>query len=405
MHGYSNPGTFSLEPLLPEPGALDDLVLAAVREAAALEAAVHPRVRESVADLLRSINTYHSNLIEGHDTRPRDIERALAGHYARDPERRALQLEARAHVEVQRFVEARLATQPDLAVTGRDFVCWLHREFYVRLPEEYRFVTSASGGRRTEVLPGALRTEDVGVGAHLPPPPAALPELLDRFAEGYELRHHAGQSAVVAAAASHHRLLWIHPFLDGNGRVARLMTDAMLRRAGIGAHGLWTVSRGLASRRAAYLAALAAADAERWDDYDGRSARSLRALTEFCRFFLKTCLDQIRFMRSLLELDGLARRVGGYADRRAAGVLGTPLPASARYILLEVLRAGEMARGEAARVAGASERTGRRLLSLLLREGLLRPTSAKGPVRLGFPTAAVGYYFPQLYPEAALDEP
>ena len=103
---YEHPS--SMEPLFPEPGVVDELALGLTREAAALGGQLHPVTRGSVADLLRNINTYHSNLIEGHDTRPTDIERALAGDYAADPTRRALQLEARAHVEVQRLIESRL---------------------------------------------------------------------------------------------------------------------------------------------------------------------------------------------------------------------------------------------------------------------------------------------------------
>jgi Fic family protein len=53
---------------------------------------------------------------------------------------------------------------------------------------------------------------------------------------------------LVAIAASHHRLLWIHPFSEGNGRVARLLSHALLRRAGVGSP-LWSVARGLTCHR------------------------------------------------------------------------------------------------------------------------------------------------------------
>src|SRR6266511_2585419 len=80
----------SMEPLFPEPGPLEEPALAVVREAGALGGQLHPVTRASVADLLRAINTYHSNLIEGHDSRPHDIERAWAGSLSTNPERRAL---------------------------------------------------------------------------------------------------------------------------------------------------------------------------------------------------------------------------------------------------------------------------------------------------------------------------
>jgi Fic family protein len=392
-----------MEPLFPEPGPLEEPALALVREAGALGGQLHPVTRGSVADLLRAINTYHSNLIEGHDTRPRDIERALAGSLSTSPERRALQIEARAHVEVQRIVEKRLEAEPSLVITGREFLSFIHREFYERMPAEWRLVRDPDGKKERPVVPGRLREEEVEVGRHRPPPAPMLPAFLDRFERAYDPARMKGLEATMAIAASHHRLLWIHPFLDGNGRVTRLFTDACLRRAGLGGHGLWTASRGLARQRSRYLEALAAADAERWNDYDGRGARSRAALTAFARFFLDVCLDQVRFMSSLLALDGLLARVEDYVERRARGGLGPKLPREARYLLGELLLRGEVPRGDAPRITGVSERTARRILTQLVRERLLVSDTPKGPVRLGFPVSVVGLYFPRLYPEDVLD--
>jgi Fic family protein len=357
--------------------------------------------RASLAELLRIINTYHSNLIEGHDTRPRDIVRALEGNYSRDPVRRALQLEARAHIEVQRLIEERLEAEPELAITSPGFLAWVHREFYERMPGEYRRVRSRSGVRESTVEPGAFRVEDVHVGRHAPPPFAEVPAYLERFDEGYDPSRLAGLELIAAIAASHHRLLWIHPFLDGNGRVARLYTDAFLRRAGLGAHGLWTASRGLARARSRYLELLEAADAERWDHYDGRGARSRRALTEFCVFFIETCLDQVRYMRELVDPDSLVDRIRAWVRAAGTGGVGrSRLPPDSWRLLEEALRRGEVTRGAAARLLGTSERTARRALAALVREGVLVSRTPKGPVRLAFLPDVLEYFFPLLAPAA-----
>jgi Fic family protein len=392
----------SMEPLFPDLPPLEDAALALLREANALGSLLPPVTRRSVSDLLRAANTYHSNLIEGHATRPLDIERALAGRLARDRERRSLQLEARAHVEVQRLVESRLDADPTLGITRPEFLSFLHREFYERIPAEWRVVTDAKDHTRRRVVPGEFRDADVEVGRHVAPPPGSVPRLLDHFATGYDPARLHGLLPIVAGAASHHRLLWIHPFLDGNGRVARLFTDAFLRKTGVGGHGLWTASRGLARNRARYLDSLAAADAERRNAYDGRGALSREALTRFANFFLDVCLDQVRFMGSLLELEGLRARIEGYVERRSGGGLGTKLPPSARHLLVEALLRGEVPRGDAARVTGSSDRTARRIVSLLVKERLLVSDTPKGPVRLGFPMKAVGFYLPLLFPEDAL---
>jgi Fic family protein len=391
-----------MEPLFPDVAPLEDAVLAILREASALGNLLHPVTRRSVADLLRAANTYHSNLIEGHATRPLDIERALAGRFSTAPERRSLQLEARAHIEVQRLVESRLDTDPPLGITRPEFLAFLHREFYERMPAEWRVVTDAKDQSKRFVVPGQFRDADVEVGRHLAPPASSVPRLLDHFSTGYDPDRLHGLLPIVACAASHHRLLWIHPFLDGNGRVARLFTDAFLRKIGVGGHGLWTASRGFARGRARYLDSLAAADAERRNAYDGRGALSREALTRFAKTFFDVCLDQIRFMGSLLELDALRARIEGYVERRSRGGLGIKVPLPARHLLVEALVRGEVARGEAARVTGTSDRTARRIVSLLVKDRLLASDTPKGPVRLAFPMKAVGFYFPLLFPEDAL---
>jgi len=155
----------------------------------------------------------------------------------------------------------------------------------------------------------------------VPPDARSLDRFLTRFADVYAPERHRGQVRLIAAA-SHHRLAWIHPFLDGNGRVTRFFTDAYLGAGGTVGHGLWSASRGLARNRAEYLDRLAAADAPRRNDYDGRGNLSLAGLADFCRFFLQTCIDQARFMGGMLATDDLHNRAadGGGALSVSGGV-------------------------------------------------------------------------------------
>ena len=92
---------------------------------------------------------------------------------------------------------------------------------------------------------------------------------------------------IIAAAAAHHRLAWIHPFLDGNGRVIRLISYATLLDT-LDTGGIWSIARGLARNVDAY-AHLANCDLPRRNDLDGRGNLSEEALAEFTRFFLDIC--------------------------------------------------------------------------------------------------------------------
>jgi Fic family protein len=158
------------------------------------------------------------------------------------------------------------------------------------------------------MIPGELRTGTVQVGRHIPPDPEALPRFMNRFAAAYDRRRLSKVRQIVALGAAHHRLLWIHPFYDGNGRFTRLMFHASLQRCGVGS-SLWSVARGLARNVKEYKALLMAADEPRRGDLDGRGVLSTQALIKFCEFFLTICIDQIDFMASLLEPSDLLRRM------------------------------------------------------------------------------------------------
>lgn len=380
------------------PEEVADLVAELSAATAILGRALHPRTAANLADLVRIMNTYYSNLIEGHDTRPRDIERALAGELDRDEGRRNLQIEAAAHVRVQAEIEtmAREARLPEPAST--DFIRWLHREFYRDAPPAMLHIQGA--GREFVMTPGEWRSRpehDVAVGRHVPPLSDRVNEFMKYFAERYRFDRMGKAGRVLAIAAAHHRLNYIHPFPDGNGRVSRLMSHAMALGAEIGAHGLWSVSRGLArglESRGEYKRMMDSADMPRQGDLDGRGNLSERALTDFTAWFLRVCLDQVSFMSRLFDLDALAQRLRTFVER------SEQLKPEAARLLEEALVRGEFERGEASRITRLPERTARRVLNEIVSEGLLGSTTPKGPVSLRFPSESLEALFPQLYPHS-----
>lgn len=384
---------------LEEPtGPIADSIAELAASAATLGKALHPRTAGNLADLVRIMNTYYSNLIEGHNTRPRDIERALAGELDKDEQRRDLQLEAAAHVRVQREVDRMAGDGVLPAPASRDFLRWLHREFYRDAPESMLLIQTPE--RVVRMTPGEWRTDvqhDVAVGRHVPPSSARVADFMRYFEERFTLDRMGRAAQIMAIASAHHRFNYIHPFPDGNGRVSRLMSHAMAAVSGIGARGLWSVSRGLArglESRTDYKRKMDYADTPRQGDLDGRGNLSQKALQEFVLWFLRVCLDQVTFMSGLFELDGLLQRLRAYV-RRAPNLK----PESAG-LLEEALIRGEFERGEIARITGLPERSARRVLNDVIQLGLLASDTPKGRVSLRFPAHALEDLFPRLYPQA-----
>ncbi len=369
--------------------ALNDLALALASRSAGLRRSLPEGIVSALADLVRSMSCYYSNLIEGHDTHPVDIERALKKDYSADRKKRDLQLEAEAHIAVQKWIDHGGLKSKATTVRG---VLEIHRRFCELLPADMLLVEHPHTGKKLQLLAGQLRQHDVEVGRHIPVSPGSLPRFLARFEDVYS---RLGPSeTVLATAAAHHRLAWIHPFLDGNGRVIRLMSYATLLET-LDTGGLWSIARGLARNVEAYKKHLADCDMTRRNDLDGRGHLSEEALAEFTRFFLQTCLDQVRFMEELVQPERLRARIRQWADEAiAAGELHD----KSGIVLDAVLYRGELPRSDAAESLGASSRTASRVIARLIDRGVLTAKTPKAPLRIAFPAALASYWMPGLFP-------
>ncbi len=371
-------------------GALTDLALELARKSAGFLRSLPKSLLPSVADLVRAMNCYYSNLIEGHDTHPVDIERALKNDFSKDARKRNLQLEAKAHIAVQKWIDdGGLGGRATTSAGIRE----IHRRFCEELPEDLRWVEDPATNERVRVAPGAFRSRDVAVGKHVAISPGAVPRFLERFDDVYS---HLGKTeTLLNLAAAHHRLVWIHPFLDGNGRVARLMSHAALLET-LDTGAIWSVARGLARNVEEYKWHLAACDVIRRNDLDGRGHLSEEALAEFTKFFLGTCLDQVTFMEGLMQPDRLRTRILLWAEEEIR--LGT-LPAKSGNILEAVLYRGELPRADAAVALGVGARHARRIVSALIEREVLTADGPRAPLRLVFPAALASRWMPGLFPE------
>jgi Fic family protein len=372
---------------------LEDLILRVTAASAALGKGIHPLILNEISRLMVKVNSYYTNSMEGNPSKLKDIDAALNKKLDKDKTKRNFQLEHVAHIEVQNEMVERLRKEPALSICSEEFVCWLHARFFDRLPAELRFAKTESG-ELVPVEPGRLRDRGVSVGRH--EAPATKKEIEGYLAEFERLLSPEkinGPRKLLGMASSHHRFLWVHPFPEGNGRVARLLTTAYGLRIGVGDNALWTVARAFARNREEYDAQLARADRPRRNNLDGRGPLSEEDLTAFCIYFLRCCEDQIAFMNEMLQLGELSRRYHRFVD---ALVSEKKISKAGAKVMARLLFQGEIPRGQVLEIGGVKQRRGTQIVKELLDALVVRSETAYGPLRLNISSDMAAVLFPQL---------
>ncbi|MEX3958800.1 Fic family protein [Trinickia sp. EG282A] len=387
-------------PMLPGEHRLEPLrLLAADVIASAGDLAAHgmPRLRTLLREALRPMNSYYTNKIEGQHTEPLLIEQAMRQDFSRSPDEARRQRIAIAHIDTERWSETVWTSFDSMTFFGQETVRDIHRHLHAQLlPED--LAQEGDNGEAAAVSPGEWRTRGVRVGRHVPPDPASIPAFMQKWHEAYRYAR-AGEAAVIALAAARHRLAWIHPFLDGNGRTARLHTHIGLSALRL-THGLWSPMRGLARSQAQYYERLIAADRPREGDLDGRGNLSERGLVEFIEYFLQTCLDQIQFMGGMLDLEAFEKRLAQMLAALSQDDNTRYLRAEAATPLAYLATADSIDRSRFKAMTGLAVRTADRLLADLFKIGILSSPSPRGPVELAIPLSLFRWLFPRLWPEA-----
>jgi len=388
------PGAFKIAPLLER---ASDLIRNADRLAGWSAAGTLPGLRQ----LLRSMNSYYSNKIEGQHTLPLEIEQALRNDYATDADKARRQRLALAHMATELQLESLCSQWHHERVWRPQTIGEIHQDLFARLPLTDR--VQRTGNKTITLEPGQWRQSEVSVGRHAAPAAKSLFDFLAHWSQTYG-QARRGEMQVVAMAASHHRLAWIHPFLDGNGRVARLHSHLVLSHMGL-TNGLWSPLRGFARSQDAYYAQLAAADEPRAGDLDGRGNLTEAGLLTWIHYVIETCIDQVGFMTQLLSLEGMKDRIAAclnYEEQVVKQGVRTEALRALHYLFSTQT---DLDRADFKAMLGLGDRLATAQVSALLARGLLLTDSPYGKLRFGVPQHALRFYFPHLWPEAEAKKP
>lgn len=278
-----------LEPLLPSP--LSERLLAKAGEVLnhahrIAQSSYAPDLPEQMARA-RVINSHYSNLIEGIESELTRLHGSVLlelGGPGLNP--------VYAHIRAQAHFENLAIFSP---MGGRDFgdtfspplISTLHQCLFEAVEGAELRLSSGQ-----DVVPGQFRSlsqRQVKVGRHEAPCWSVVDAMLHRMHQAYG-RQRDPRCQLIACLAFHHRLAYVHPFDDGNGRVGRLLLHLQLQRLGFGS-SLNPISKALYERREGYYVALASADQPRRGDLDGRGQLTQAGLVSFVEFLLTAISD------------------------------------------------------------------------------------------------------------------
>lgn len=402
---YDSPAQF--EPLMPGDHVLGSLLERAsdlTRAAVVLGNASGQVAQQEVRGLLRSMNSYYSNRIEGEHTRPSEIERALQQDFSGNADLARKQRLAVAHIRAECVCEAdidrRLSVEGDEAARwlySPEALQWMHAELFSGLPDDDLRLVDGS-----LLIPGGFRERQVAVGRHEAPLHSALPLFVASWQERYG-RVRRGEASLVALAAAHHRLAWMHPFLDGNGRVTRLHTHLGLHAWGL-TSGLWSPLRGFARSADQYKQLLQAADEHRRGDLDGRGNLTQAGLIDWINYVFDICIDQVHFMSTQLNIVGMRDRIQAALSFEESVVKSGVRTEALNLLHFLFSTQHELPRADAKAMLGLGERLATSTVSALLARGFLASDSPYGKLRFAVPRHGLRFYFPLLWPEAEQDQ-
>jgi Fic family protein len=393
----------SMEPMIPsdESMVLEQMAIGIIGKSARLSGVLNPITRAAISDFVRTMNSYYAHLLEGHEIHPADIASALKNAFSDDTATCQGQMEALAYVQLHQSIMSGLGQYPAAnSPYSTEFLRAIHENLYERLPHSSQKAT-ADNGQKGEFIPGDYRQQEVRVGGHMGPDSTKLELFMDSWEAAYTPEQPANKSKIrriMHMAAAHHRFVWIHPFTEGNGRVAGLFSDACFTYEGLDASGLWSMSRGLALTQTTYTTHLANADLRRLHDKDGQGNLSNKMLVDFCAYFLQTAMDQVDHMVQLLDVSAMCSRIENWADWM---VLRHQIRPQAKYILTHVFLKGNISKTEALQLTGTSDKTLKLIVQPLYDMGLLQyAREGKEAIYYAqYPISCAPFLFPGLYPK------
>ena len=238
---------------------------------------------DSLRRTARLLSTHFSTQIEGNQLSPSQVQAVVEGE-GRFPGRERDEAEVRHYFGALEYVEQLGKKSAKLAESEIRTIHGLVMSGRPR-PTRYR------DGKNV------IRDSRTGRIVYMPPEAKDVSGLMQELVRWVNESISGGDVLMpVVAALAHHQFATIHPYFDGNGRSARLLTNLLLHRGGYGLNGIYSLEEYYADNLAGYYGGLAVGDSHNY--YLGRAEADV---TPFVEYFCLGMADAFAAVRARAE--------------------------------------------------------------------------------------------------------
>ena len=290
--------------------ARDLMRIEAARQAVA-DLPMNERVLAGLRQSARLVSTHYSTQIEGNRLTQDQVEQVLVhGGHIRQRERD--EAEVKGYYAALDHADSYAADHSKIT------------EAYIR---KLHALVMAGGKTRCRPTPyrdgqNVIRDAASGRIVYMPPEAADVPTLMKSMVAWIN-RHIADVPIPIVAAVAHYQFATIHPYYDGNGRVARLLTNTVLHQHGYGVHGIYNLEEYYAQNLHDYYAALDVGEGHNY--YMGRAESDITGWVEYFMAGMATSFEAVREKMQqsasagsrsdwIRSLDARQRKVLGLSD-------------------------------------------------------------------------------------------
>lgn len=333
---------------------------------------------EEIQDFVKKSETFFSTRIEGNITTRRNAERAMETKNVKKI-KRSSEKEFKNYFDVLTYIE-RSIKEGDKITPKLITEC--HRLLMRDIPV----------GEEGDETPGVYRKKEVAIegSEHLPPRSALVESYINELLEYINSINYT--DLFVATAIFHHRFAWIHPFNNGNGRLARALCYAALRRYGISIRQMITVSTGISMNKQKYYKYLAKAD-KTYKTHDKSG------ITAWIQFYLETLYRETKAWKTRLTGIGIENRfIDFLTDLKKRKLINL----REQKILVQIFLYGRIKSEDVKKLLNIQDKDEIfRILNSLVKKGFIKKSGeTKGTyytLRLQSETPLFEYFFPELY--------